>query len=220
MASRDARRERVRHSRAHPYSRDEEACDRDDFCPESCIKVSAASNVKTVAGKIAHMCRRGEPPTIWTTGSRPMNQAVKALAIANSYLEDSNMEVCFRPSFRDRDSVKNPSQYPVSFLLEKTTGIRRAESKGEVELLVSSQSRPCDVGGALAARIREKKRVCLTMIGVEAVANGVVAIGDARAYLEEDGYDLSIKPVFIRVDKNGVEMSAVKFLVQASSLEL
>jgi stage V sporulation protein SpoVS len=40
--------------------------------------------------------------------------------------------------------------------------------------------------GALAARVREGKRVSLVAIGVDAVSNAVLTIGNARLYLEEN----------------------------------
>lgn len=40
--------------------------------------------------------------------------------------------------------------------------------------------------GALAARVREQKQPVLTAIGVDAVSNAVLAIGNARLFLEQN----------------------------------
>ena len=45
-------------------------------------QVSANSNVKGVAGKVAHTCRAGDAPAMLAIGSSCINQAVKAIAIA------------------------------------------------------------------------------------------------------------------------------------------
>lgn len=44
--------------------------------------MSANSNVKGVAGKVAHTCRAGDAPAMLAIGSSCINQAVKAIAIA------------------------------------------------------------------------------------------------------------------------------------------
>lgn len=52
------------------------------------------------------------------------------------------------------------------------------------ELTVSAASDPSVVSGALAARVREARPVCLTAIGIEAVAKSIRSICHARLYLE------------------------------------
>jgi len=48
--------------------------DDDQFPEDQFIKVSAFGNVKSIAGKIAHSCREGEPPAMLTTGANCVNQ--------------------------------------------------------------------------------------------------------------------------------------------------
>lgn len=174
----------------------------------NCIKVSAQSNVKPVAGKIAHSCRDGDPPAILTIGASCINQAIKAIAVARGYLSNDLLDVTFQPAFRDRDRNR-PS---IALYLSTQSPARQSNGFEETELPVSAASQPTVVAGALAARIREAdKRVCLTAIGVDAVANAVLAIGNARLYLESDQLDIRATPEFVRVRKNNVELSAVKF---------
>lgn len=171
------------------------------------IKVSAASNVKAVAGKIAHSCRDGDPPAILTIGPSCINQAVKSVAIARGYLEPDGWDVAFQPAFRDTDRSR-PS---IALYLAKQKPQPKREQ--EVELPVSGNSSPPTVAGALAARVREQKDVALTAIGVDAVSNAVLAIGNARLYLEQDNLDIRALPEFVHVRKNGNELSAVKFVI-------
>ncbi len=58
------------------------------------------------------------------------------------------------------------------------------------------------VAGALAARIREQRSVCLTAIGIDAVSNAVLAIGNARLYLEQDHKDIRAMPLFVQVGRD------------------
>lgn len=46
------------------------------------VKVSAQSNVKQVAGKVAHTCRSGDAPAMLCIGTACINQGVKAISVA------------------------------------------------------------------------------------------------------------------------------------------
>eukprot|EP00983_Pelagomonas_calceolata_P081411 1155565-Pelagomonas_calceolata.AAC.2 len=71
---------------------------------------------------------------------------------------------------------------------------------------------------ALAARVREGKRVSLVSIGVDAVSNAVLTIGNARLYLEENTLDVRAFPSFITVQKEGKQLNAVKFNIKVGVL--
>jgi stage V sporulation protein S len=63
------------------------------------LKVSAKSNPNAVAGALAAIIRERERAEIQAVGAGAINQAVKAVAIARSYLKDSNFDVICIPSF-------------------------------------------------------------------------------------------------------------------------
>lgn len=88
----------------------------------------------------------------------------------------------------------------------------------EVEMSVSAGSSPTVVAGAIAARVREGKVPALSGIGVDAVANCVLAIGHARLYLEPDGLDVRARPEFVHVFKNGSELNALKFHLEVDRI--
>ncbi len=88
-----------------------------------------------------------------------------------------------------------------------------------VEMSVSAGSNANVVAGAIAARVREGKVPYLVGIGVDAVANAVLAIGRARLYLEPDGLDVRARPEFVHVHKNGSELNALKFLLAVDRIE-
>lgn len=63
------------------------------------LKVSAKSNPNAVAGALAAVIRERESAEIQAVGAGAINQAIKAVAIARSYLKDSHFDVICVPSF-------------------------------------------------------------------------------------------------------------------------
>jgi stage V sporulation protein SpoVS len=49
-------------------------------------------------------------------------------------------------------------------------------------------------------------------------ANQVLAIGNARMYLEEDSLDIRTFPEFVHIMKNGAELNAVRFNITAERI--
>ena len=63
------------------------------------IKVSAESKTSAVAGAIAGVMREHRHAEVQAIGAGAVNQAVKACAIARSFLENDGMNVVCIPSF-------------------------------------------------------------------------------------------------------------------------
>lgn len=63
------------------------------------LKVSAKSNPNAVAGALAAVLRERETAEIQAVGAGAINQAIKAVAIARSYLKDSDIDLICIPSF-------------------------------------------------------------------------------------------------------------------------
>jgi len=85
---------------------------------------------------------------------------------------------------------------------------------GEV-LKVAADSKPKALAGALAAVLREKGSVELQAIGAGAVNQAVKAIAITRGYVAPNGMDLIAIPAFTKVEIEGEERTAIRFLVQA-----
>ena len=85
---------------------------------------------------------------------------------------------------------------------------------GEV-LKVAADSKPKAVAGALAAVLREKGSVALQAVGAGAVNQAVKAIAITRGYVAPNGMDLIAIPAFTKVEIEGEERTAIRFLVQA-----
>jgi len=81
-------------------------------------------------------------------------------------------------------------------------------------LKVSADSKPKAVAGALAAVMRERGSVELQAIGAGAVNQTVKAIAIARGFVAPNGIDLVAIPAFTKVQIEGEERTAIKFLVE------
>ncbi len=65
------------------------------------LKVSATSRPTAVAGAIAGVIRGGKRADVQAIGAGAVNQAVKAVAIAHSYLAPAGVELVCIPEFTD-----------------------------------------------------------------------------------------------------------------------
>lgn len=67
------------------------------------LKVSAHSRSTAVAGAIAGVIRSGTMVDVQAIGAGAVNQAVKAVAIARSYLVEDGIDIVCIPSFVEID---------------------------------------------------------------------------------------------------------------------
>lgn len=65
------------------------------------IRVSAKSRSTSVAGAIAGVIRESGHSEVQAIGARAVNQTIKAIAIARSYLASDGFDVIFIPSFAE-----------------------------------------------------------------------------------------------------------------------
>jgi stage V sporulation protein S len=65
------------------------------------LKVSAQSNPNSVAGALAGVLREKPSAELQAIGAGATNQAVKAIAIARSYLHANGIDLCCVPEFTD-----------------------------------------------------------------------------------------------------------------------
>ena len=102
-----------------------------------------------------------------------------------------------------------------------TTRTRRVAAADEVVSMalgevmkVSADSKPKAVAGALAAALREKGSVELQAVGAGAVNQAVKAIAITRGFVTPNGIDLFAIPAFTKVEIEGEERTAIRFLVK------
>ncbi len=65
------------------------------------IKVKGTSRTSAVAGAIAGVIREHNRAEVQAIGASAVNQAVKALALAKSYLVQDGIDIIFIPEFVD-----------------------------------------------------------------------------------------------------------------------
>ena len=74
---------------------------------ENLFKVSSGSHSTSIAGAIAKSIRDDREVILQAIGAGAVNQAVKAISIARSYLVDDGLDVAFVPTFVDLDVEGN-----------------------------------------------------------------------------------------------------------------
>lgn len=83
----------------------------------SIIKVASHSRTAAVAGAIAGVMREIHRVEVQAIGAAAVNQAVKAMIIAKSYLAEEGVEVSFTPSFVDV-MIEDQARTAIRFLVE------------------------------------------------------------------------------------------------------
>jgi stage V sporulation protein S len=86
--------------------------------PVEVLKVSGKSVPKSVAGAIAQVLRREERVSVQAVGPDAVNQAVKSIAIARSYLEEDRLDVVALPTF-EKIEIDGMVRTAIKFDLER-----------------------------------------------------------------------------------------------------
>ncbi len=84
----------------------------------SVLKVSAKSNPNSVAGALAAVLRERETAELQAVGAGAINQAIKAVAIARSYLKTSQIDLACVPSFIDVE-INGNERTGISLAIER-----------------------------------------------------------------------------------------------------
>lgn len=82
------------------------------------LKVSAKSNPNAVAGALAAVLREHETAEVQAVGAGAINQAIKAVAIARSYLKGTKLDVVCAPSFV-LVAIDDTERTAISLLVER-----------------------------------------------------------------------------------------------------
>ena len=84
----------------------------------SILKVSAKSNPNSVAGALAAVLRERETAELQAVGAGAINQAIKAVAIARSYLKAGQIDLACVPSFIDVE-INGNERTGISLAIER-----------------------------------------------------------------------------------------------------
>lgn len=81
------------------------------------IKVKGTSRTSAVAGAIAGVVREHQRAEVQAIGASAVNQSVKAMALARSYLAQDGIDVVFIPEFVDVD-IEGKIRTAIKFSVE------------------------------------------------------------------------------------------------------
>jgi len=174
------------------------------------LTVASQSPVKQLAGSVAHISREAEPPVLSAVGPASVNQAVKSIAIARSYLGNDGIDLKVKAMRGQGGEIKDLILLDVSkqALTPPEQGLKFQELK------CAAKSMPSELGGAIAKNVREDRNVKITAVGQNPVFRAVDGITRARKYLRDDQMDLDFQPSFTQVTfSNGTEANAVQLVV-------
>jgi stage V sporulation protein S len=81
-------------------------------------------------------------------------------------------------------------------------------------LKISSKSNSNSIAGAIAALIKENKKVEMQMVGAGALNQAIKAIAIARGFVASLGIDLICIPAFTTVEFDGEERTGIKLIIK------
>jgi stage V sporulation protein SpoVS len=159
--------------------------------------VVKTTQVKSLAGAIAHRAREGELPVLTALGPQSVNQAVKALAIANDFVKDEG----FRLLGQAKRVVDPERDLRDLFMITITkANWQDASNEDSVELKCASVSDPEAVAAAIRRKMGESKSLRVTSIGPLAVFKTVDSLSRTE--------NLRFLPEFLEVELDGGEYIA------------
>ncbi|KAH9254259.1 hypothetical protein BASA81_007860 [Batrachochytrium salamandrivorans] len=191
------------------------------------LSVAGASNVKSLAGSIAHTSRSAFPPKLQSVGPTSLNQAIKAIAVARTFLEANELDLDVEVSRVADAEIRNLIQLK---LVKKTRQAPSSAPAGSgddgqaaavVDLRCAALTETVALAGAISNNVREGKQVRITAIGPLPVFRAVDAIIRARAFLARDGMDVLFSPQFTTIDasdEGGGVVNAVQLCVSSVPL--
>lgn len=161
-------------------------------------KMGSGSSPRDTAMLIAAQARACvDCPTLQAVGPQATNQAVKAIAIARTFLKESqSIDICVQPEFVHLEDGHT------GLLLVIRKKARRVTGEEEAQQLKAASGTDAKVlAGAVSSFAREGKRMMVTAIGAAAINQAVKGIAIARKNIEEEAIDITCKPEFTEVNE-------------------
>lgn len=193
------------------------------------LSVAGASNVKSLAGSIAHTSRSALPPKLQSVGPTSLNQAIKAIAVARTFLEANDLDLDVEVSRVADAEIRNliqlklikKARQPAASSSADDGQAATAAATTVVDLRCAAQTETVALAGAISNNVREGKQVRITAIGPLPVFRAVDAIIRARAFLARDDLDVLFSPQFTTIDaseEGGGVVNAVQLCVSSVPL--
>ncbi len=103
---------------AHPHPHPHHRGDGKPHSNAEVLKVSTRSRPSAVAGAIAGVIREAGHAEVQSIGAGATNQAIKAVAIARSYLQEEGVDIVCVPSFIDV-AIDDEERTAIRLLIKK-----------------------------------------------------------------------------------------------------
>jgi stage V sporulation protein S len=173
-------------------------------------KIGQNTNPREIASQIAAQARAAvDCPVLQCVGPQSINQAIKAVAIARTYLHQSDAQgnsshpdLTVYPEFIKLDSnqagARDDSLSAMQMSLSKRARRTSVDKEGR-SLKVGNNTEAKSLAGAIASCTREGSRVELTAIGAGSVNQAIKSVAIARQYVEEEAIDLCCRPEFVEI---------------------
>jgi len=179
------------------------------------VKVSARTNVKSIAGALSNILRSSETLAATAVGPEGVNHVMKALSISRCYVAAEGIDLTATVTEVEPEAGINSGRC-YAFVIARinvtpkeggplcAAGVGRTEPQPrfmrppelQTELRVSGNGMAGPVAGAVAKALREDKEVIITSVGPASVAKSVEALALARNYVRANGIDLFFYPGF------------------------
>jgi len=185
-------------------------------------KIGNSTNPRDVAGQIAGQARAAvDCPVLQCVGPQSTNQAMKAVAIARTYLSQSDQngatshpDLAVYPEFVKLEGGGDDQLSAMQLFISKRAR-RPCDVKEGRSLKVGNSTDAKSLAGAIASCTREGSRVELTAIGAGSVNQAIKSVAIARQFVEEEAIDLCCRPEFVEIveGESGTPTSALRLLV-------
>jgi len=181
-------------------------------------------NVKKLAGAVSHSLRANGEINVRCFGNASIGKASKAIAIARSYVETSDLQLSCAPAFITTKMGDNELTGIgfCTFATKKEDEVVDVEKIKSVLMVkaddrdISPEDRKNNVkklAGAIAHSLEENKECVVRCFGNATIGKAAKAIAIARGYVANTGGDLYCWPTFIVADMNGNERTGIAWIV-------
>jgi len=165
-------------------------------------KMGGSTSSRDVAAQIAAQARAAvDPPTLQCIGPQSINQGLKAVCIARTYLqqsdesgESSHPDLVIYPEFIKISDGGEEELSGVNLRLSKRARRTTTDVKDGRTLKVGNSTDAKSLAGAIANCTREGSRVDLTAIGAGSVNQAIKAIAIARQCVERESLPALVRP--------------------------